>query len=197
MASICATLGAVAPAAVAAKAARSQAAPAVAPIAGLTAVSKAATVAVPAVSNGSVDRSMLVWQPTNNKFFETLSFLPPLDDAQIAKQVDYITSNGWVPCLEFADGADKAYVCSEATVRFGAVSANYFDNRYWTMYKLPMFGCSDSGQVLTEIANAVKTFPNAYVRLVAFDNVRQVQCAGFLVHRPTQDDICAPEKRSV
>lgn len=24
---------------------------------------------------------------------------------------------------------------------------NYFDNRYWTMWKLPMFGCTDPIQV--------------------------------------------------
>ena len=32
------------------------------------------------------------------------------------------------------------------------------------MYKLPMFGCSDPSQVLAEIANATKTFPDAYIR---------------------------------
>lgn len=26
---------------------------------------------------------------------------------------------------------------------------NYFDNRYWTMWKLPMFGCTDPVQVGT------------------------------------------------
>ena len=35
-------------------------------------------------------------------------------------------------------------------------------------------------------------------RLAAFDNVRQVQVAGLLVHRPdTATDFCAPDKRSV
>lgn len=48
-----------------------------------------------------------------------------------------------VPCLEFAD-ADHAYVSNASTVRFGNVSANYQDNRYWTMFKLPMFGCNDA-----------------------------------------------------
>jgi hypothetical protein len=24
---------------------------------------------------------------------------------------------------------------------------NYYDNRYWTMWKLPMFGCTDPSQV--------------------------------------------------
>ena len=53
-------------------------------------------------------------------------------------------------------------------------------------------------QVLTEIQNATKSFPNAYIRLVAFDNVRQVQVSSFLVHRPSSaKDFRAPEARSV
>jgi ribulose-bisphosphate carboxylase small chain len=65
------------------------------------------------------------------------------------------------------------------------------------MYKLPMFGCTDPGQVLAEIANATKAFPDAYIRLAAFDNVRQVQIAAMLVHRPASaSDYRLPEKRS-
>ncbi len=37
-----------------------------------------------------------------------------------------------------------------------------------------MFGCTDSGQVLREIDNCTRAFPGAYIRLVAFDNKRQV-----------------------
>ena len=54
--------------------------------------------------------------------FETFSFLPPLTDAQIAKQVDYIINNGWTPCLEFAE-ASNAYVSQGNTVRMGPVAA--------------------------------------------------------------------------
>lgn len=36
--------------------------------------------------------------------------------------------------------------------------------RYWSMYKLPMFGCNDPSQVLAEIQNATKAFPDAYIR---------------------------------
>lgn len=52
------------------------------------------------------------------------------------------------------------------------------------MYKLPMFGCNDAGQVLTEIANATRSFPDAYIRIISFDSVRQVQMSSLLVHRP-------------
>lgn len=55
-------------------------------------------------------------QPTNNKFFETFSFLPPLSSDQIARQVDYIVNNGWTPCLEISD-ADSAYTSNDNCVR--------------------------------------------------------------------------------
>ena len=65
------------------------------------------------------------------------------------------------------------------------------------MYKLPMFGCTDSSQVLKEIASATKSFPRAYIRLVAFNPDRQVQVAGMLVHRPTSEDIQLTDQRSI
>jgi len=140
---------------------------------------------------------MMVWQPINNKMFETFSYLPPLSDDEIAEQVDYIIDNGFVPCLEFSP-ADIAYTGSENTIRMGAITPNYFDNRYWTMWKLPMFGCTDADQVLKEINNCTKAFPECYVRLVAFDNTKQVQIMGFLVQRPKNArDWKAPEGRSV
>lgn len=65
------------------------------------------------------------------------------------------------------------------------------------MYKLPMFGCSDSSQVLTEIGNASKAFPDSYIRIAGFDAVRQVQVVAFLVHRPpSATDYRAPSERS-
>jgi len=63
------------------------------------------------------------------RFFETFSFLPPLDDSQIAKQVDYIIRQGWIPALEFAD-AEFAYVKNDSTIRMGgSATCNYYDNR--------------------------------------------------------------------
>jgi len=140
---------------------------------------------------------MMVWNPINNKQFETFSYLPPLTADQIAKQVDYIVNNGWTPCLEFAE-QNQAYVSSDSAVRFGAVSANYYDNRYWTMWKLPMFGCTDPSQVLSEINKCSRAFPESYQRLVAFDNKKQVQVISFLVQRPrTAQDYCPISERSV
>ncbi|KAG1671998.1 hypothetical protein FOA52_013371 [Chlamydomonas sp. UWO 241] len=138
-----------------------------------------------------------VWQPINNKQYETFSYLPALTSEQIAKQVDYVISNGWTPCLEFAE-ASQSFISNENTVRFHGVSANYYDNRYWTMWKLPMFGCTDASQVLKEVAQCTASFPTSYVRLVAFDNQKQVQCMGFLVQRPANAvEYCPVNKRSV
>lgn len=63
-------------------------------------------------------------------------------------------------------------------------SPGYYDGRYWVMWKLPMFGCTDSSQVLKELEEAKTTYPNAHVRIIGFDNVRQVQCTSFIAYKP-------------
>lgn len=70
----------------------------------------------------------------------------------------------------------------------------YYDNRYWTMWKLPMFGCSDPSQVLREVKACTKAFPGSYIRLVAFDNISQCQTSSFLVHRPKAATDYTPPK---
>jgi ribulose bisphosphate carboxylase small subunit len=42
-----------------------------------------------------------VWPPVGKKKFETLSYLPPLTEEQLAKEVEYLIRKGWIPCLEF------------------------------------------------------------------------------------------------
>jgi ribulose-bisphosphate carboxylase small chain len=128
------------------------------------------------VQNGSRVSCMQVWAPTGNKKFETLSYLPPLTSDQIAKQIDYMLANNSIPCLEF----DLVGYVS----RDNFAGSGYYDGRYWTMWKLPMFGCTDAASVLREIAECKKAYPNAFIRVLGFDNVRQVQVSGFLVQRP-------------
>ncbi|CAN1227236.1 Ribulose bisphosphate carboxylase small subunit, chloroplastic, partial [Linum perenne] len=107
-----------------------------------------------------------VWPPLGLKKYETLSYLPPLSEESLAKEVDYLLRMGWVPCLEFE-------------------SPGYYDGRYWTMWKLPMFGCTDSSQVLKELQECKKEYPEAFVRIIGFDNKRQVQCISFIASKPT------------
>ncbi|MCO5612878.1 hypothetical protein L7F22_067149 [Adiantum nelumboides] len=130
-----------------------------------------------AISNGSRVSAMLVWKPYDNKKFETLSYLPPLTSEQIAKQVDYMVRKGWTPCIEF-DTIGNVY-------REHFHGSGYYDGRYWIMWKLPMFGCQDSGSVLREIAECAKEYPKAFIRVLGFDAKRQVQVAGFLVQKPS------------
>merc|ERR1711920_130365 len=85
--------------------------------------------------------SMQVLRP--EKKYECLSYLPPLSDEDIAKQVVYLVNNGWSPCVEFAAQSE-----ADTNQLFFAGPALY-ENRYWTMWKLPLFGCSDPQQVLT------------------------------------------------
>ena len=63
-------------------------------------------------------------------------------------------------------------------------SPGYYDGRYWTMWKLPMFGCNDATQVLAELEVAKKAYPHSFVRIIGFDNVRQVQCVSFIAYKP-------------
>ncbi|KAJ6854013.1 ribulose bisphosphate carboxylase small chain-like [Iris pallida] len=130
------------------------------------------------VSNGSRTHCMKTWNPIDNKKFETLSYLPPLSPESIAKQVDYMITKGWVPCLEFDQVGEVRRTHSQMP--------GYYDGRYWTLWKLPMFGCSDSSQVLDEIEECKKAYPNAYIRLLSFDNKHQCQCMSFVIQKPTK-----------
>ncbi|XP_068648138.1 ribulose bisphosphate carboxylase small subunit, chloroplastic-like [Aristolochia californica] len=130
------------------------------------------------ISNGSRIHCMKTWNPINNKKFETLSYLPPLSDESIMKQIDYMTANGWIPCLEF-DEVGQVH-------RTNSRMPGYYDGRYWTLWKLPMFGCIDSSLVLQEISECKKTYPNAYIRCLAFDNKHQCQCMSFVIQKPDQ-----------
>ncbi|KAK7846673.1 ribulose bisphosphate carboxylase small subunit, chloroplastic [Quercus suber] len=128
-------------------------------------------------SNGGRVQCMQVWPPLGKKKFETLSYLPPLTADSLAKEVDYLLRKGWVPCLEFE--LEHPFVYRE-----NHRSPGYYDGRYWVMWKLPMFGCTDSSQVLRELEEVKKAYPNAFVRIIGFDNVRQVQCISFIAYKP-------------
>ncbi|XP_042513569.1 ribulose bisphosphate carboxylase small subunit, chloroplastic-like [Macadamia integrifolia] len=127
-------------------------------------------------TNGGRVQCMQVWPPLGKKKFETLSYLQPLTTEQLAKEIDYLLRKKWVPCLEFELEHGFVY-------RQYHNSPGYYDGRYWTMWKLPMFGCTDSSQVLAELEEVKKAYPKSFVRIIGFDNVRQVQCISFLAYK--------------
>merc|ERR1712013_245030 len=120
-------------------------------------------------------RGMQAYSPINGKKYETLSYLPQLTNDDIRKQIEYMIRSNWTPCLEFSDDGD-IYL----NTRMGP---GYYDNRYWTLYKLPMFGCTDPSEVIREIENCKSEFQNAKVRVIGFDSIQQVQTAGFIVRK--------------
>merc|ERR1711937_486258 len=82
---------------------------------------------------------------------ECLSYLPPLSDDEISRQIDYLVGNGWAPCIEFASQEEA--------------DTNQL-----------LF----AGPALYEIQNCQDEYPGYRVRVVGFDNVRQCQMAGFI-----------------
>ncbi|KAL0343349.1 UNVERIFIED_CONTAM: Ribulose bisphosphate carboxylase small chain, chloroplastic [Sesamum radiatum] len=128
-------------------------------------------------SNGGRVQCIQVWPTQNKKKFETLSYLPDLTTEQLAKEIDYLIRSNWIPCIEFE--LEHGFVYREHHR-----SPGYYDGRYWTMWKLPMYGCTDSSQVLVELNEAIKAHPDGFIRIIGFDNVRQVQCISFIAYKP-------------
>lgn len=100
--------------------------------------------------------------------YETLSYLPPLSDAQIARQLEYILDNEYIPAIEFNEISEPTEV-------------------YWTLWKLPLFDASSTNDILREVQECRSDNPDCYIRLVAFDNIKQCQVLSFIVHKPNQN----------
>jgi ribulose-bisphosphate carboxylase small chain len=98
------------------------------------------------------------------------SFLPPLTDAQITAQIKYALGKGWALSVEYTDDPHPR-------------------NTYWEMYGAPMFDLKDPAGILMEINNCRKTFPNHYIRVMAFSSVRGVESPtmSYIVNRPKNE----------
>ncbi|MUL37932.1 ribulose bisphosphate carboxylase small subunit [Gloeocapsopsis dulcis] len=101
--------------------------------------------------------------------YETLSYLPPLSDAQINKQIQYILNQGYIPGIEFNESSEP-------------------EQHYWTLWKLPLFGAKNTQEVLNEVQACRSQYGNCYIRVVGFDNVKQCQILSFIVHKPNQSN---------
>lgn len=97
--------------------------------------------------------------------FETLSYLPPLSDQQIARQLQYVIDQGFIPAIEFNEDSNP-------------------ETYYWTMWKLPLFGKASVQEVLNEVNECRNEYRDCYIRVVAFDNIKQCQVMSFIVHKP-------------
>lgn len=95
------------------------------------------------------------------------SFLPDLTDAEIAAQVQYGLDRGYAWSVEYTDDPHPR-------------------NTYWEMFGMPMFDLKDAAGVLMELKACRDTFPDHYIRLMAFDSTRNIESIvmSFIVNRP-------------
>ena len=112
----------------------------------------------------------MMTNPTGKLTQGQFSFLPELTDAEISLQIKYGLSKGYAWSVEYTDDAHPR-------------------NTYWDMFGMPMFDLQDPAGVLMEVNNCRKTFPNHYIRLMAFDSTRGVESVAmsFIVHRPANE----------
>ncbi len=98
------------------------------------------------------------------------SFLPDLDDRQIAAQVDYCLRQGWAVSIEFTDDPHPR-------------------NTYWEMWGMPMFDLRDPVGIMQEIKACRAAHPDVYVRVNGFDATRGWETIrlSFLVQRPIDE----------
>jgi ribulose-bisphosphate carboxylase small chain len=108
--------------------------------------------------------------PTGRLTQGQFSFLPDLTDAEIALQVDYGLKKGYAWSVEYTDDPHPR-------------------NTYWDMFGMPMFDLTDAAGVVFELNQCRKTFPQHYIRLMAFDSTRGVETIvmSFIVNRPTTE----------
>ena len=122
----------------------------------------------------------MLTNPTGKLTQGQFSFLPDLTDAEISLQIKYGLSKGYAWSVEYTDDAHPR-------------------NTYWDMYGMPMFDLHDPAGVLMEVNNCRKSFPNHYIRLMAFDSTRGIESVAmsFIVHRPANEPGYRLERQEV
>jgi ribulose-bisphosphate carboxylase small chain len=98
------------------------------------------------------------------------SFLPPLTDVQITRQIEYALERDWAVSVEYTDDPHPR-------------------NTYWEMFGNPMFDLKDAAGILMEINRCRETFPSHYVRVIAFDASRgwETPRMSYIVNRPKHE----------
>ena len=108
--------------------------------------------------------------PTGRVTQGQFSFLPDLTDEEITMQIQYGLDRGYAWSIEYTDDPHPR-------------------NTYWEMYGMPMFDLRDAAGILMELKECRETFPEYYIRLVAFDSTRGVESITmcFIVNRPSRE----------
>jgi len=122
----------------------------------------------------------MMTNPTGRLTQGQFSFLPDLTDAEISLQVEYGLEKGYAWSVEYTDDPHPR-------------------NTYWEMYGNPMFDLKDAAGVLMELDGCRRTFPNHYIRLMAFDSTRNTEsiAMSFIVNRPKSEPGFQLERQEV
>ena len=98
------------------------------------------------------------------------SYLAELTDAEISLQIQFGLDKGYAWSVEYTDDPHPR-------------------NTYWEMFGMPMFDLHDAAGVMLELKNCRKTFPQHYIRLMAFDSTRGMETIvmSFIVNRPANE----------
>jgi ribulose-bisphosphate carboxylase small chain len=122
----------------------------------------------------------MMTNPTGRITQGQFSFLPDLSDEEISLQIKYGLGKGYAWSVEYTDDPHPR-------------------NTYWEMYGMPMFDLKDAAGVLMELNACRKTFPNHYIRMMAFDSTRGVEtiAMSFIVNRPKSEPGFTLERQEV
>ena len=109
----------------------------------------------------------MITNPTGRITQGQFSFLPDLTDDEITLQIEYGLKKGYAWSVEYTDDPHPR-------------------NTYWEMFGMPMFDLQDAVGVMLELQGCRKTFPNHYIRMMAFDSTRNTESIvmSFIVNRP-------------
>ena len=122
----------------------------------------------------------MMTNPTGRLTQGQFSFLPDLTDAEITLQIEYGLKKGYAWSVEYTDDPHPR-------------------NTYWEMYCHPMFDLKDPAGVMLELQGCRKTFPNHYIRMMAFDSTRGFEsiAMSFIVNRPKNEPGFMLERQEV
>ena len=95
---------------------------------------------------------------------ETFSYLPPMTQDRLPKNIAYLISQNWNPAIEHTE-PEKSM------------------SSFWYLWKLPMFGERSIERILGELEACHRANPGQHVRLIGYDNYAQSQGTAFIVYR--------------
>lgn len=96
---------------------------------------------------------------------ETFSYLAPMTEEQVVRQVRYIVDSGLIPAIEYTEYPEAEDV-------------------YWTWWSLPMVGVEDADKVMEALKACRAAHPDCYIKVTGYEPVKQYAFVAFVAYRP-------------